>query len=167
MDKDYFKTVYQYNFWANRRVWNCVMQLTEAQFQQDLDYSIGSIYIQCLHTMFVEHWWFHFLREGDPQFFEVESFPDRASIRAQWDQEEVYILDYIDTLMPEALQRAVRPDFWEEGRPFIKVWEAMLQVANHSTDHRAQTLAGIHRLGGSTVGQDVLDYYFETRSPQN
>ncbi len=45
----------------------------------------------------------------------------------------------------------------------IKVWEALVQVANHSTDHRAQIMAGLHRLGAPTMGQDFLDYLFETR----
>jgi uncharacterized damage-inducible protein DinB len=39
-----------------------------------------------------------------------------------------------------------------------------VQVINHSTDHRAQMLAGLHRLGAPTVGQDLLDYLFMQQS---
>jgi uncharacterized damage-inducible protein DinB len=34
----------------------------------------------------------------------------------------------------------------------------MIQVANHSTDHRAQTLRLLHDLGAPTFGQDYLRY---------
>lgn len=164
MDKTYFQQLINYNYWAHRKVWDCVMQLTDEQFKQDLDYSIGSIYVQCVHTMGVESWWFTFLRTGKLEFLEESDLPDRASIRAKWDEVETMVHAYIDSLTPAELEREVMPDFWE-NKPAIKVWEAILQVMNHSTDHRAQILAGLHRLGAPTVGQDVLDYLFETRKP--
>ena len=37
----------------------------------------------------------------------------------------------------------------------------LLHVFNHGTDHRAQALAMIDRLGGETVGQDLLTYLVE------
>lgn len=68
---------------------------------------------------------------------------------------------YVASVDDAELQRDVRPDHWDPDERPIKMWQAMLQVANHSTDHRAQVLAGIQRLGGPTVGQDYLDYLFE------
>ncbi|MBZ0277830.1 MAG: DinB family protein [Anaerolineae bacterium] len=160
MDKTYFLRQYDYNFWAHRQVWNCVMQLTDEQFNQHLDYSIGSIRIQCIHTMAVESWWFEFLRRGELVFMDMVDFPTRAEIRTRWDEVETSIRAYLERLTPAEMEREVRPHFWDETRQPIKVWEAILQVANHSTDHRAQTLAGLHRLGAPTVGQDFLDYLF-------
>jgi uncharacterized damage-inducible protein DinB len=158
MTKDYFRELYQYNYWAHRQVWRCIESLTEVQFNQPLDYSIGAIHLQCVHTMAVESWWFHFLRTGELRFIELEEAPDRPAIRARWDAVERDVMDYIESLTPEELERDVRPDFWDAGDPPIKVWEAMVQVANHSTDHRAQTLAGLHRLGAPTVQQDFLQF---------
>lgn len=158
MNKDYFRELYQYNYWAHRKVWTCIETLTDEQFKQHLDYSIGAIYIQCVHTVAVESWWFYFLKTGRLQFIELEDIPDRPSLRAVWDKVEREVLDYIGTLTPEELERDVRPDFWDDETPVIKVWEALIQVANHSTDHRSQTLAGLHRLGAPTVEQDFLAY---------
>lgn len=160
MDKDYLIRLFDYNFWAHRRVWDCVMQLTDEQFKHERDYSIGSIYIHCLHTMAVEHWWFHFMKTGELDFFEPEDYPHRIAIRARWDTVEADIRAYLEALTPAELEREVRPPFWEDGRQPIKVWEAIFQVLNHSTDHRAQILAELHTLGAPTVGQDFLDYLF-------
>lgn len=166
MNTAYFKRLYDYNFWAHRRVWDCVMELTPDQFSQELDYSIGSIQTQVVHTMGVEYWWFHFLNEGILTFLEVEDYPNRTLIRNKWDEVEQYVRDYIHNLTPAELEREVKPEFWyEEERP-IKVWEALLQVSNHGTDHRAQTLAGLHQLGVPTVGQDYLDYVTATQATE-
>lgn len=158
MNKAFFLSMYDYNFWAHRRVWACVLQLDEAQFRQELDYSVGSIFMQVVHTMGVEYWWLHFLCEGVYDFINPDDYPSREAIRARWDDSERYIRAYLQSLTDAELQREVKPRFWDNHEPAIPVWQALTQVVNHSTDHRAQTLAGLHRLGAPTVGQDYLDY---------
>ena len=43
--------LYSYTYWAFERVWDCIMPLTDAQFTQDIDYSIGSIRNHVVHMM--------------------------------------------------------------------------------------------------------------------
>jgi hypothetical protein len=93
-------------------------------------------------------------------FLDDRQLATRDAIRAQWDATEALVRAYLDRLTPAELQREVRPEVWPTVRGPIRVYQARSQVANHSTDHRAQTLAGLHRLGAPTVGQDVLDYLF-------
>lgn len=161
MDRQHFVELYDYNYWAQRRVWACVLQLSEEDFRRDLRYSVGSILDQCAHTLAVEHWWFVFLGTGKLAFLDGRQFTTREAIRAQWDATEALVRAYLDRLTPEESRREVRPDFWPAEQRPIKVYQALTQVANHSTDHRAQTFAGLHRLGAPTVGQDVLDYLFD------
>ncbi len=158
LNVEYFNRLYAYNLWANRRVWDCVMELSPEEFDVELDYSLGSVRTQVVHTMGVEHWWITFLNEGILSFLDMEDYPNRTIIRNKWDAIEEYVRCYIQSLTPAELDREVKPPFWEDHARPIKVWEALLQVANHSTDHRAQTLAGLHRLGAPTVGQDYLDF---------
>ena len=158
MDKQHFAQLYTFNDWANRQVWACVMQLDDAAFRQELDYSIGSIFIQMVHTMGVEYWWLHYLRTGEAKFLNPDDFPDRTSIRTRWDEIDAVNRAYIATLTPDELAREVRPAWWEEGKRAITVREALTQVALHSMDHRAQTLAMLHKLGAPTVGQDFLRF---------
>ena len=160
MDANHFCDLFAYNFWANRKVWNCLMQLSDEQFNQELDYSFGSLYWQILHVMIVEWWWFHFLAEGVLDFPKPEDLPDRAAIRAKWDETEAYVNAYLARVTLAELEQRVRPDFWEGQGP-IKAWQALYQVAHHSTDHRAQILAALHRLGAPTTEQDYLGYLAE------
>jgi uncharacterized damage-inducible protein DinB len=156
----YFHELYAYNYWTHRQLWACIEELSEVQFQQDLDYSVGSLCEQCVHTLGIEFWWFRFLKTGRLEFPEPEKLVTRAAVRAEWDRVEQEVMAYITALTPEELARTVKPPFWEENQAPVQVWQALLQIANHSTDHRAQTLAGIHRLGGRTIEQDYLDYHF-------
>lgn len=161
MAPEFFRELYDYNFWADRRVWTCIEALSEARFKQKTDYAHGALRDQALHTMGVEYWWLHFLATGELDFIDPEAYPTRASLRARWDEVERQVRAYLAGLTDAELEREVRPEFWDEGGRPIRVRQALFQVANHSTDHRAQMLAVIHRLGGETVGQDFLDYLFE------
>lgn len=161
MDRVYFRTLFDYTFWMDRKVWDCVVTLSKAQFTAPLDYSVGSICEQCVHMMAVEYWWPYFLQHGqmpDLTIFKETDFSVFENLRAQWDKVERDVCAYVDSLTGEELQREVKPPHWDETDRPVRVWEALLQVANHSTDHRAQILAGLHRLGAKTIGQDYLLY---------
>ncbi len=51
MNPDYFRTLFGYNFWADRKLWDCIMQLSEEQFTRDLEFSRGSLRNQIIHVM--------------------------------------------------------------------------------------------------------------------
>jgi len=162
MDKTYFMDLYDYNFWADRKLFDCVMALTEEQYRQEIDFSSGPIAIHVLHTMGVEHWWIHFLKTGELDFFEDDLRLPREEVRQKWDGVEREVRAYLETLTPEELERLVKPPFWEAHREPVKVWQALLQVANHSTDHRSQAMAMMHtKFGAPTFEQDYLEYLQE------
>jgi uncharacterized damage-inducible protein DinB len=164
MEGPYFAEFFEYNCWAHGKVWECVSQLSDEAYRQDLHYSVGTIHDQVTHTLSVEHWWFTYLSTGELHFLDLDRLTTREAIRAQWDATAALIRAYLARLTPVELAREVRPKFWPpEHRP-IRVYQAITQVLNHSTDHRAQILAGLHRLGAPTVGQDFLDYLFARQS---
>ncbi|HBY98528.1 MAG TPA: hypothetical protein DEP84_32055 [Chloroflexi bacterium] len=41
------------------------------------------------------------------------------------------------------------------------LWQVLLHVANHSTDHRAQLLQLLNDLGAKTPSQDYIFYVYE------
>jgi uncharacterized damage-inducible protein DinB len=43
----------------------------------------------------------------------------------------------------------------------LTVWQVLLHVANHATDHRAQLLRSLHDLGVETKSQDYIFYVYE------
>lgn len=165
MNKDYFIQLYTYNDWANRQVWDCVMKANDEDYFKGNSYSIGSLYTQLWHTMAVEQWWLGYLASGEVSFMtdeDKERLKDRDLLRQEWDAVNQRNIDYIHSLTDETLQNTVVVPFWDDDYPPILVSQALAQVANHSTDHRAQTMAVLHMYGYEGVGQDILTYLRET-----
>ena len=44
------------------------------------------------------------------------------------------------------------------------VWQVLLHVVNHATDHRAQILRALNDLGVETAYQDYIFYVYENLS---
>jgi uncharacterized damage-inducible protein DinB len=160
MEAAQWQELYDYNFWANRRVWASVMALDESLFDRPLGGERRSIRTQCIHIMAVESWWLHFLETGVVEFLNDEALVTRDDVRAAWDGVEERVRNYLATLTPESLTRTVRPTFWQEPWS-VQAWQGLMQVLNHSTDHRAQLLDTVRELGGPTGEQDYLTYLYE------
>lgn len=164
MNAAYFRELYAYSFWMSRQVWSCLEELTDEQFQRPLEYSLGSLQDQCVHVLGVEFWWFRFLATGRLEFVDVDALTNRPAIRAQWDAVEEEVMAYLVGLTEAEIVRQVKPEFWGPEPQPVGVWQTLLQVANHSTDHRAQILAGLHTVGGRTLEQDYLQFHFQADS---
>lgn len=164
MNANHYRDLFDYNFWANRRIWSCVELLTDEQMTRPCDYSIGSIHDQLVHQMGAE--WLFFTRvTGNPadSLPTASDYPDRAAIGARWDEVERLWRDFLPTLTDEMLEQPLTFISITTKKPQSCLrWQAMSQILNHSTDHRAQILSLIHQVGGQkTLAQDFLFYVWK------
>ncbi len=156
MNADYFRKLYAYHIATNRKIWErSIITLTDEQFVQKIDYSLGSVRNQVVHLMSVDERWFAGLRNVDvPHFKNPVHYPKRPKIRTTWDAIEAEMQTCLQQLDNATLTQPY-PDIED-----MQVWEVLLHVANHGTDHRAQILAGLAQLGAPTFPQD---YFFFAR----
>lgn len=162
MNKDLICTLYDYNYWAHNLVWDCVDQLTEEQFTRNLDYSWGSVHVQLVHSMSAEWMWFNRLRGTSPEsMFDPADYPTRETIRARWREIEADAREYLAALDDGDLNGMFTYTTTSGNTHRQRVGEILLHVVNHATDHRAQTLAMIHEVGGPTAEQDLIFYLRE------
>lgn len=160
MNADAFRHLYGYHFAENRKIWEHVTQLSLGQFTQHSDYSHGSVRDQIVHLMDAEDVWFSELRDIMPS----EPLPppngdDRKIIRAHWDMVEQKMRGYLAELRDDMLfTRPIKEP--EEDKDLI-VWQVLLHVVNHGTDHRAQILRLLNDLGVETKYQDYIFFVFE------
>ncbi len=159
MNSDAFRHFYNYHFTENRKIWDSyVTPLSHEQFTQNVDYSHGSVRNQIIHLMSVENTWFCELQGIEPtEPFPPADFDDRKIIRAHWDSVEHSIRDYLAKLHDEMLYS--KPITFEEDKELI-VWQVLLHVVNHGTDHRAQLLRLLNDLGVKTGPQDYIFYVY-------
>ncbi len=147
-----------YNYWAHRRAWACVVALSDDQFTQPLTYSQGSIHNQIVHTMWAEEVWLTRMLDQPQPTYTAADFPTRDSIRTYWDDLEARFRTAIEPLDDAELERPVRY-YNSKGTAFEQmIIEIVLHVVNHGMDHRAQTLAMMHTLGAETIDQDVIAF---------
>jgi uncharacterized damage-inducible protein DinB len=163
MNANRYRRLYDYNYWAHRRVWECVAPLTEEQFIRPSNYSIGSIHEQVVHTMAAEWLFLQRVQGISPDSLpQADQYPTRESIRAEWDQLEAGWRAYVAKLSDEQLDGLMTfTSLNGKTSRTMPLWEMLSQILNHSTDHRAQTLALIHQVGGKTVEQDFIFYAWE------
>ncbi len=162
MNSDIIRQLYRYNFWAHRRVWSCVVQLSTEQLHRPLDYSIGSIHAQVVHTMSAEAVWFTRLRGESPRsMFNPADYSTLDNIRQEWDAIEAHVQDYLATLTDTILGSDLHYQTTTGAAKSTTIWGILLHLINHGTDHRAQTLAMIHVVGGPTIDQDMIRYLRE------
>jgi len=160
MNADAFRHFYGYHFTENRNIWETyVSQLTDEQFVQDAGYSHGSVRNQVVHLMSVDDTWFSGLRGVElPEPLDPKAFESRDQVRAYWDGVETRMRAYLETLRDDML--FTKP-FTDEEDGDLLLWQVLLHVANHGTDHRAQVLQLLNRLGVKTVSQDYIFYVYD------
>jgi uncharacterized damage-inducible protein DinB len=160
------RTVYGYSYWAFEKVWECVMQLSDEQFVQEIGYSKGSIRHQVIHMMSATQRWLIRLKQKPlPEHLVFEDYDTRAKAKSKWDELRADAMAYINSLSEADLDAVIS---WElPGRKLAAAnarWEILLHAANHATDHRAQILAMLNQhFGIDTPEQDMLFYLLEAK----
>jgi len=159
MNANAFRHFYGYHFAENRKTWDTyIRSLSREQFTQSVSYSHGSVRDQIVHLMSVDDTWFSGLRGVDiPEPLDPAQLNDRKMIRARWDNVEQRMRDYLAELRDDML--VDKPLDGEDQD--LTVWQVLLHVVNHGTDHRAQVLRLLNDLGVKTTSQDYIFYVYD------
>lgn len=160
MNANAFRHFYDYHFAENRKIWDAyIAPLSHEQFTRDAGYSHGSVRNQIVHLMSVDDAWFSGLRGVEnPKPFDPAGFDDREIIRAHWDEVEQNMRAYLAKLRDDML---LEKPFADGEDKDVVLWQVLLHVANHGTDHRAQLLRLLNDLGVKTAPQDYIFYVYD------
>lgn len=158
------RVLFDYNAWAHAQVWRCIQQLDDDQFVHETDYSLGSLRNHLVHIASVDARWFARLRGNPlPDQLKPEDFPTREDVSRLWSVIYSDLDVVLANLSDERVSMAV--DYTVDGHAYRnEVWKLLLHIVHHGTDHRAQMLYTLHRMGVSTVEQDFV-YYLRDELP--
>ncbi len=144
MNADDLRSLIEYNYWANARIWRAMLQVTPEQFVAKNTSSYGSLRGTLVHTLFAETLWRRRLQGEHPT---ADSLPREAdfatpqALYAAWLEDEKAMRAFAAGLTDEFVQAAVHYKT-THNEPFANLaWNILAHVVNHGTQHRAEAAA--------------------------
>jgi len=158
------ESLYDYSYWANRKLFNVISRLTPEQFTSPVAGSYGSIRNTLVHVLSAEWGWLD--RCGGPKRgprLNPEDYPTLESLIATWSKVEVDLRKFLAGLKDEDL--ALSADYATDQSKTVSmpVGELMQHAANHGVHHRGQVALLLRLLGYAPGNFDILIYHAEKR----
>jgi uncharacterized damage-inducible protein DinB len=166
MLKEAARELIEYNYAAHRRLWTCIERLTDEQFTQEFDYSMGSIRNHMVHVMSADQRWMtRVTGEALSDRLNSSDFPTYEAVRERWQTIEQHILSSVNGLDEGDFTRTISYEITRANGMKVQatntVWQILVHIVNHGTDHRAQVLSLLHRIGAPTFEQDFMIYLWD------
>lgn len=162
MNKDDIQLLYEYDRWANARVFHFLEALTAEQVTRDLGGSFPSVRDTMLHILAGEWTWLTYwkasaqddsfladLRNRREALFAPEAFPDLGALRRKWSELEKEQLSFVDSVTDDSLQKML-----PARNTLLSLAHLMQHLANHSTYHRGQLSLMMRQLGAEPAPTD-------------
>jgi uncharacterized damage-inducible protein DinB len=164
MNKQDIQLLYKYNQWANARVLHAASHVTADQFAAPAVFPHGGLRGTLVHALFAEWIWRNRWQGTSPtERFKPEDFPNFESLRERWAAEEKTLMNFVKELKDEKLNAEFSYKN-TEGTPFRRVlWQIMVHVVNHGTQHRAEAAALLTDLGHSPGDLDLSVFLSEVQ----
>ena len=156
-------TLFDYMYWANRRILDTAARLTNAQFTLPSVIVGRDLRGTLVHTLDTEYSWRLRLQGRPEQEWEkalvLSDYRNVAALADHWSRDEAEMRAWVATLDDDALTRT--PDGPKAKFP---LWYYLLHMVTHSQQHRAESAQLLTQLGRSPGDLDFLDYADSARA---
>jgi uncharacterized damage-inducible protein DinB len=155
-------TIYEYNYWANRRILASSSRVTQEQLQAPASYPYGGLRGTLVHILDTEWGWRTvFQATGPSPVLQEADFPDANALEVHWHKEESAMRAYLESLTDADVEGHIHytTDLGEERDRIL--WHALLHVVNHGTQHRSEAAALLTGYGQSPGDLDFTVFLNE------
>jgi uncharacterized damage-inducible protein DinB len=153
----YFRTLFDYNYWARDRLLTAMRGMTEADFASPNRFTYGSIRAILVHCVDTEYSWLCRLMGGsDAGVIPETELATPQLLADRWQHEEARMREYLAQLTEADLATDV---VWQgsDGRErrLPNRWLTLAHVVNHSTQHRSEAAEALTMVGRSPGDLDL------------
>jgi uncharacterized damage-inducible protein DinB len=152
--------LYDYGYWANRKIFTVLGQLTPDQFTKEVAGSYGSVRNTMVHILSAEWGWLD--RCGGPTrgpALKAENYPTVDSLIEAWTTVEAHLRGFLASLTDGDLRRDIEFQFPGGDRAHVmRLGDLMQHGANHGVHHRGQVALLLRVLGHVPGNFDLLIY---------
>ena len=158
------RALYGYNEWATERLLEAAERLTPEQLHEPGVAGHGSIRDTLLHLITVQRgwlsWWDGSMSVAEAYGLKLDpaGFPDVAALRAEWQDLGRQTQAFIGSLTDADATRIYESSLPDGSSFRMPLWEMMLHVANHGTQHRSEVAAMLTAFDHSPGPLDLLLY---------
>ncbi|MFI5199445.1 MAG: DinB family protein [Candidatus Limnocylindrales bacterium] len=145
--------LFDYDRWATGQILDASLELSQAEWSAESvigERGIGGILVHALGAH--ERWRSGF--EGRPRMAlrEEAALPSQVELRDAWEGEWVAIRAFIEQLDEDRLDSTYNE---------APLWQAMVQLVNHGTQHRSEAAVILTAAGDSPGDLDIVRFTFE------
>ena len=157
-------TIYDYNYWANKKILDSSAKVNPEQFGAVATFPYGGLRGTLLHILDTEWGWRALFENIDSASDLKETdFTALAALKARWREEEIAMRAYLASLSDEDMERHLYyiTDTGVERDRIL--WHCLLHVVNHGTQHRSEAAAILTNYGQSPGDLDFTVFLNESK----
>jgi uncharacterized damage-inducible protein DinB len=160
MSIEMIRGLYDYHWWANRRLFDVAASLGEAAAGREVgsQFSFPTVRRMLAHLYGADWGWLQRWKGTSPTKLPGDDISSLAVLRERWDALEKEQRAFIEGLTEADLGRLVEYRNIE-GKPFrLALWPLLQHVANHATHHRSEIATMITMTSGSPPDTGIATY---------
>ena len=160
MDSASFRTLFDYNAWANARVLAAAAGLSAEQFAAPAGLSHGSVRGTLVHVLGTEWMWRQRYQQGvsPPTLPDEAAYPTLAAIQQWADDEAAAVRSFLASLDNAALAAPVHYTNTRGSAFATPLWQILTHVVNHGTQFRSEAAVALSQAGHSPGDLDVIAF---------
>jgi uncharacterized damage-inducible protein DinB len=157
-------TLFDYMYWAHRKILASAARLTDPQFTLPSVIAGRDLRATLVHTLDVEMSWRRRLQRRPEDEWRkalpISDYRNVATLADHWTRDEAEMREWVASLDDETLAR--HADLAAEKT--LPLWYFLLHMVTHSQQHRSESAQLLTQLGRSPGDVDFLDYCDERES---
>lgn len=152
-----------YDLWANRKMLDAILSLTEAQQQEEIISSFSSIHKTCLHIWDASSIWWQRMHLHEQIVVPSLTFhPTMNDVANGLLGQNKQWVDWIDTVEEAGLEKELAYKNMKGDSFNQAVKDILLHLFNHGTYHRGQLVTMLRQLGVEEL--PATDYIVYSRA---
>lgn len=153
------RELFDYNAWADKRIFEAIAALPTEQYQRDLKTSFGSIHGTIAHIVGAERVWLFRWKQKPASLMGAADFASLADVRKMWDEVEAERTAFLGGLTDAMLESKIVIKPTGGGEYVHSLRQTMLHTVDHSSYHRGQIVTLLRQLGVKPPSVGLIGYY--------
>ena len=151
--------LYEYHWWANRRLFDVAAALGEDAARRDVgkQFSFPTLKGMFAHLLGADTIWLQrWTGQSPTRLLGDADFASMADLRSRWDGFEKDHRRFIEGLKSDDLERTLTYTATDGKQWSGALWQLLQHVANHATHHRSEIATMLTMVSGSPPPTDLV-----------